>query len=61
MASGDIVNGDPRGVNFHVKEFWPRPINVGRGGALVESKPLDRRVVGSNPALAATLGPWASL
>ena len=26
----------------------------GRGGALVESKPFDRRVVGSNPALAAT-------
>ena len=27
---------------------------VGHGGALVESKPFDRRVVGSNPALAAT-------
>jgi len=26
---------------------------VGRGGALVESMPLDQRVVGSNPALAA--------
>ena len=26
---------------------------VGRGGALVEKKPFDRRVVGSNPALAA--------
>ena len=27
---------------------------VGRGGALVESIPFYRRVVGSNPALAAT-------
>ena len=27
---------------------------MGRGGALVESKPFDRRVVVSNPALAAT-------
>ena len=29
-----------------------------RGGALVESMPFDRRVVGSNPALAAMLRPW---
>ena len=28
--------------------------HVGRGSALVESMPFDRRVVGSNPALAAT-------
>ena len=27
---------------------------MGRGGALVEMTPFDRRVVGSNPALAAT-------
>ena len=27
---------------------------MGRGGALVESKHIDRRVVGSNPTLAAT-------
>ena len=27
---------------------------VGRGGALVESKTFDQKVVGSNPALAAT-------
>ena len=27
---------------------------VGHGGALVESKPCNRSVVGSNPALAAT-------
>ena len=33
---------------------------VGRRGALLESKPFDRRVVGSNPALAATYAPWAS-
>src|SRR6218665_1292777 len=33
---------------------------VGHGGTLVESMPFDRRVVGSNPALAATLGPLAS-
>ena len=30
------------------------------GGTLVESMPFDRRVVGSNPALAAMYGPWAS-
>ena len=29
-------------------------VYMGRDGALVESKPFDRRVVGSNPALAAT-------
>ena len=27
---------------------------VGRGGALVESMPFDRRVAGSNPAIATT-------
>ena len=27
---------------------------VGHGGALVESKPFNQRVVGSNPTLAAT-------
>src|SRR6218665_2072383 len=32
----------------------------GRGGASVESMPFDHRVVGSNPALATTKGPWAS-
>src|SRR6218665_3121586 len=31
-----------------------------RGDALVESTPFDRRVVGSNPALAAAQGLWAS-
>ena len=34
--------------------------DVGRGGSLVDSTPFVRRVVGSNPALAATYGPWAS-
>ena len=36
--------------------------SVGRGGGLKieESKPFDRRVEGSNPALAGTYGPWAS-
>ena len=29
-------------------------INVGRGGALVELKPFDRRVVDLNPSLATT-------
>ena len=29
-------------------------------GALVESMPFVRRVMGSTPALAATHGPWAS-
>ena len=33
---------------------------VGHGGALVESMPFDHRVAGSNSALAAMLGPWAS-
>src|SRR6218665_228665 len=33
---------------------------VGRGGALVKSMTINRRVVGSTPALAATKGPWAS-
>ena len=33
---------------------------MGRGGALVESMTLNRRVVDSTPALAATYGPWAS-
>ena len=36
------------------------PLFVRRGGALVESMPLDRRVAGLNPALAATQRPWAS-
>src|SRR6218665_40764 len=33
---------------------------LGRDGALVEAMTLNRRVVGSTPALAVTLGPWAS-
>ena len=33
---------------------------VGRCGALVRSMTLNRRIVGSTPALAATEGPWAS-
>ena len=33
---------------------------VGHGGALVESMPFDRRVTGSNAALTAMWGPWAS-
>src|SRR6218665_1650770 len=38
-------------------------IFVGRGGTLVDSMPLDRKVVGSNPILAVSpsrQGPWAS-
>ena len=34
---------------------------MGHGGALVETAPLDRRVTGSNPALAAMLRPWEVL
>jgi|SRR6218665_551408 len=34
--------------------------HVGRSGTLVESMTLNRRVVGLNPALAATYGPRAS-
>ena len=33
--------------------YWSNINIVVRGGALVESKPFDWRVVGSNPALAA--------
>src|SRR6218665_357126 len=33
---------------------------VGRDCALVKSMPFNQSVVGSNPALAATKGPWAS-
>ena len=33
---------------------------AGRGGALVVSLTFNRRVVGWTPALAATLGHWAS-
>ena len=33
---------------------------MGRGGALVESLPFNRRVVGSNPVLATTKGSWAA-
>ena len=40
------------------KQTWWRL--VGCGGALVETMTFNRRVVGSNPALAATWGPWAS-
>ena len=39
---------------FHYTKPLALQYNVGRGGAFVESKPFDRRVVGSNPALAAT-------
>ena len=34
-------------------EFIKYTDDVGHGGALVETTPFDRRVVGSNPALAA--------
>src|SRR6218665_315964 len=43
-----------------LKAFLSRSPFVGRGDALVESIPFDRRVVGSKPALASTYGPWAS-
>ena len=38
----------------HIWDFKFLRYNTGCGGTLVESKPFDRRVVGSNPALAAT-------
>ena len=48
-------------VNFfrisHDKKSMSIYFHTGRGGAFVETMPLDRRVVGSNPALAATWGP----
>ena len=42
-----------------INSFLQLPISlifVGRGGTLVDSMPLDRKVVGSNPILAATPG-----
>ena len=38
----------------HVNCLFTTYLHVGRGGALVESMPFDPRVMGSNPALAAT-------
>ena len=35
-------------------------VSMGRGGALVKSMTLNRRVVGLTPALAAIYGPWTS-
>ena len=35
-------------------------VKLGRGGSLVDSSFLVRRVASSNPALAAWYGPWAS-
>ena len=38
-----------------MKEFLPKyKLDVGRGGAVVESMTFKRRVVGPNPAVAAT-------
>ena len=53
---------------FLGKRFLWLPVHVclsrcdmmGHGGVLVESMPFLRRIVGSNPALAATYRPWAS-
>ena len=36
-------------------------IYVGRGGAMVDTMNFNRRVVGSNPTLAAMQGPWQVL
>src|SRR6218665_2271850 len=44
--------------NFGISNFGI--IGMGHGGALVESIAFNQRVVGSTPALAAMLGPWAS-
>ena len=41
------------------QKLWLQ-VTMGRGGALVKSMTLNRRVEGSSPALAATSGPWAS-
>src|SRR6218665_2857947 len=71
LASENTTSLNIRGTNArsvpHLK-FWedrppspPRyPPLVGHGGALDKPMTLNRRVVGSTPALAATQGPWAS-
>ena len=41
-------------VGSYVADVYFTMVLMGRGGTLVESKPFDRRVVGLNPALAAT-------
>ena len=35
-------------------------LHLGRSGSLVDAVPFIQRAAGSNPALAATQGPWAS-
>jgi len=48
-------------ITYVPEKFVFREVeNLGRGGALVDSKPFDRRIMGLNPALAATWGPWVS-
>ena len=48
--------GDGSAAQSRIAFFYKRDIVVlvGRGGALVELMPFDRRVAGSNPALGAT-------
>ena len=43
-----------------IRKFMTIIIIMRRCGALVESKPFDWRVAGSNPTLAAPQGPWAN-
>ena len=44
----------------HLRGLQRKYNAVGCGVSLVDTKPFVRRVVGSNPALVATQGPWAS-
>src|SRR6218665_3666734 len=49
---GRVDSHRPEGHGFESRSFL--------GGSLLESIAIDQRVVGSNPALAAMYGPWAS-
>ena len=51
-GTGTVVGRASNGDNSH-RTLWLLPF-VGHGGALVESKPFNRRVMGSKPALATT-------
>jgi len=45
----------PFGNDILIRSFDTYTENFGRGGALVDSTPFVRRIVGPNPALTATL------
>src|SRR6218665_3008019 len=58
------ISGTPKALNpkmfFWLYSWQALSPFMGYGGALVESMPFDRKVVGSNPTVADTYGPWTS-